>query len=104
MPTLEQQTEFLFKTCQDLFSRGLTKSRGVGPERSAAFAAGFVYGRMSMLVRALQQGAIEQRLLDGFNLGAQAGEQTFVPPKWSLGPYTPDDTEPLGQTIDVTLT
>lgn len=103
MPTREQQTEYLFKTCQDLYHKGLVKARGVGPERSAAFAAGFVYGRMAMLVRTLQQGAFEQDLLDGFNLGIQAGEQAFVPPKWSLGPYAQDDTEPLGHTIDVTV-
>lgn len=104
MPTLEQQSEYLFKTCQDLYHKGLRKARGVGPERTAAFAAGFVFGRMNMLVRSIQQGALEQDLVDGFNLGMQAGEQAFVPPKWALGPYTTTEDDPLGHTIDVTVT
>ena len=103
MASLEKQLEYLFRSSQDLYVKGLAKARSVGPERAAAFAAGFVYGRTTALLATIQQGAIEHELVEAYQVGAREGQQSFEPPKGSRGPAEPTDEDPLGATIDVTI-
>lgn len=103
MPTKEQQNSYLFKSCTDLFPRGLAKARPVGPERAAAFSAGYVYGRSQALLNAIQQGILDHDLAQAYEIGARIGQESFEPPKWAMGPFTPTEDEPLDNDIDAAV-
>lgn len=93
-PTREQQCTYLFKTCTDLYQKGLVNSQGVGPERAAAFAAGYVDGMTSLLRNLMELGAFDQDLQEAYAIGLHRANDRFTPPKWHLAAgYT--EAEPL---------
>jgi len=98
MPPREKQLEYLFRANQDLFYKGLTKARAEGPERAAAFAAGFVYGRTHALRNHTEHGAFDAELAAAYWRGIEVGEQSFEPPKWLL--KTPLTVAPQDEPVE----
>lgn len=84
MTTRDQQNDYLFKTCRDLFMQGLIKSRAIGPIRSAAFASGYSFGKMALLANVVRQGLVDQELQQAFEDGARVATAAFEPPKWGV--------------------
>jgi len=95
MPTLTKQNTYLFNSCKDLYIRGLSKARGVDPTRVAAFAAGYADGMTTLVREMIQRGHFEPSLQEAYEAGVQAAVSAFQPPKWSLGPYTQQEPDPL---------
>lgn len=90
MPTRLQQNEYLFQVCKDVFTQGLAKARPVGPERAAAFAAGYAFGKLSRLRDILAQGLLDPDLIEAFDLGYRTTESSFSPPRWAISGNSED--------------
>lgn len=84
MTTRDDQNAYLFKMCGNLFVQGLSKSRAVGPLRSAAFAAGYSFGKMALLASIVRQGLVDGELQSAFEDGVSVATNAFEPPKWGV--------------------
>lgn len=81
-PTILQCNEYLFKASNNLYHYALTKSRGVDAEHRAAFAAGYVFGRMQALAQAWPQCGFPPALQEAFAVGMSRGLETYTLPTW----------------------